>query len=457
MKKFELLILSILLIITILLNFIKVYDIEMFGNNLVILEPNQEYKDEGISVKYGNFYKKKNMSYEIESNVDTSKIGEYFVKYKIRNTNKVITRVVKIVDTIPPVIESIDQLDVFGCENEYKIDYKVSDNYDENIIVEQIKEKDSIILIAKDSSGNETQKKVFLNYDLDDIKINLNGNNIVYVEQGKKYVEKGATAVDRCGNSLSVSINSDVNTNNAGSYTVKYSAKNENDELSSVNRKVVVYKNNASNTSSTKDNVLYLTFDDGPGKYTAKILDILKEKNVKATFFVTNQFPKYKNMIAREYNEGHTIGVHSYTHTYKSIYSSVENFMNDINKMNDIIFQQTGQYSKILRFPGGSSNTVSRSYATGIMSALATKVGEEGYLYFDWNLNSGDTNGMTIKQIYEHTTSSLGKGGKIILMHDIKYNTLMALPDIIDYALAHGYQFDVLSENSMIVHSKINN
>lgn len=203
--------------------------------------------------------------------------------------------------------------------------------------------------------------------------------------------------------------------------------------------------------------IIYLTFDDGPGMYTKRILDVLEEYNVKATFFVTNQFPKYEYLIKNEYEKGHAIGVHTYSHNYKKIYSSFENYIDDVNKMNEIIKKYTGNFSNILRFPGGSSNTISRKYKKGIMTELTREVSNLGYTYFDWNVASGDVNGYSKNRIYKRIIKSLNDKPTIILMHDTKYNTLKVLPEIITYAKQNGYRFEVLSENSYNIHFKLRN
>ena len=160
--------------------------------------------------------------------------------------------------------------------------------------------------------------------------------------------------------------------------------------------------------------IIYLTFDDGPGMYTKRILDVLEEYNVKATFFVTNQFPKYEYLIKNEYEKGHAIGVHTYSHNYKKIYSSFENYIDDVNKMNEIIKKYTGNFSNILRFPGGSSNTISRKYKKGIMTELTREVSNLGYTYFDWNVASGDVNGYSKNRIYKRIIKSLNDKPTII-------------------------------------------
>ena len=128
---------------------------------------------------------------------------------------------------------------------------------------------------------------------------------------------------------------------------------------------------------NTDQSIIYLTFDDGPGKYTERLLGILKKHNVKVTFFVTNVFDSYSYLIKQEYEDGHAIGVHSYTHDYDKIYASSEAYWNDFNEMQAVIKEQTGQETKRLRFPGGSSNTVS-DFNPGIMSQLVKEVTQKG-------------------------------------------------------------------------------
>ena len=169
--------------------------------------------------------------------------------------------------------------------------------------------------------------------------------------------------------------------------------------------------------------LIAITFDDGPSKYTSELLKTLDKYGVKATFFVTNQFSYYKSLIKTEYERGHTIAVHTYSHNYKKIYQSVDNYMNDFNNINQIIFEQTGSYSKIFRFPGGSSNTISRS-TKGIMTELANKFNEMGYKYFDWNVDSMDTTEKDPKKIAQNVINEIDKEPySVVLMHDIKTYT----------------------------------
>ena len=213
-------------------------------------------------------------------------------------------------------------------------------------------------------------------------------------------------------------------------------------------------------SSGTNGKIIYLTFDDGPGAYTEELLGVLKKYGVKATFFVTNQFPKYQNMIAKEAAAGHTVAVHTYSHEYSKIYSSESAFYADINKMNALIREQTGSSSKILRFPGGSSNAVSKSYCSGIMTKLVKSVGEHGFVYSDWNVDSGDAGGTTsTAQVVANVKNGCkNKNVSVVLQHDIKSYSVKAVEEIIKWGLSEGYSFKAMTTSNGIVHfSKLNN
>ncbi len=136
--------------------------------------------------------------------------------------------------------------------------------------------------------------------------------------------------------------------------------------------------------------VMYLTFDDGPSQNTEQVLDILDEHDAKATFFVTNEFPDYVSLLKEEVRRGHVIGVHTYSHDYAEIYQSTDAYFADIEQMQAVIREQTGRATKILRFPGGTSNTVLARYCDGIMHELSEEVTRQGYAYYDWNATNGD-------------------------------------------------------------------
>lgn len=182
-------------------------------------------------------------------------------------------------------------------------------------------------------------------------------------------------------------------------------------------------------------NKAYLTFDDGPSAATAQILDILKEYDVKATFFVIgktdeNSVEMYKRIVA----EGHTLAMHSYSHKYSEIYESVKAFAEDFNKLRDYLYEVTGVKPDIYRFPGGSSNTVSKIG----MKEFIKYIDAKNVVYFDWNVSAGDASSkrmLSVDKIVENVMSDVKKHpSAVILMHDAKgkASTLEALPLIIE-------------------------
>ena len=205
--------------------------------------------------------------------------------------------------------------------------------------------------------------------------------------------------------------------------------------------------------------VIYLTFDDGPSKYTEELLDILDRYQVKATFFVTNGYPEYIHYIAETARRGHSIGIHCYSHWYKKIYASEEAYLADMKKMDDIIFEQTGKRTKLMRFPGGSSNRVSMQYNKGIMTRLETIVEGMGYHYFDWNVDSMDAVGTTeTDQVAQNVISVLEKKNvALVLQHDSYEYSVAAVEKIICWGLENGYVFLPLTEESPGFHHGIAN
>lgn len=194
--------------------------------------------------------------------------------------------------------------------------------------------------------------------------------------------------------------------------------------------------------------IIYLTFDDGPGPYTEELLDILQRENVKVTFFVTGKAADYPEILRRIADEGHTIGLHSFSHDYQTIYSSQEAFYEDLQKLEFLIFEETGLHPKLLRFPGGSSNTVS-CFNPGIMSRLCASVKEQGYLYVDWHVDSKDSVGC---RSTEGVLLNMKNGSEqwcdcVILQHDIYAYSVDAVEDFIRWGKAKGYCFAPLTED----------
>lgn len=181
---------------------------------------------------------------------------------------------------------------------------------------------------------------------------------------------------------------------------------------------------------------VYLTFDDGPSSNTNRILDILDEYGVKATFFVCGN-ERYTAEYQRIVEEGHSLGMHSYSHKFREIYQSPDAFRADMDRLHDYLYEVTGVDSRLVRFPGGSSNTICDK---DIMQELIAELSQEGIAYFDWNISSGDaTSGyISAERIADNVLKNIGRyHTSVILMHDAagKDTTVEALPIIIEKIL----------------------
>jgi peptidoglycan/xylan/chitin deacetylase (PgdA/CDA1 family) len=200
--------------------------------------------------------------------------------------------------------------------------------------------------------------------------------------------------------------------------------------------------------------VAYLTFDDGPSKLTPKILDVLKSKNVKATFFVIGKDDSHSDeVLKRMVREGHAIGIHSWSHKYGVIYSSEKNFPDDFNRLKYHIYKVTGVQPSISRFPGGLNNTVCLKYGGHIMPTLYNDVTKLGVKPFDWNVAALDASKIppSKEQIVQNVVSgSIRHSNAVILLHDtnVTVTTLQALPEIIDSLSSKGFTFKTLSPSS---------
>lgn len=438
--------------IVIKLNGDKEEKVEVFSN----------YEEKGADAYYKSRFGKgiELDNINITNNIDVNKLGEYEVKYQViyKNKEEETIRKVNVIDDISPKIEVEDTIHV--CPNSdlknYELKYKATDNYDGDIIDKVIKnyDKDNIYLEVTDSSFNKTVKSINVLYnDVDSPSINLvGGDKSIYI--GNKYEELGYTAIDNCDGDITdkVIVESNVNTNKVGIYEIKYSVTDSSGNKIEKIRKITVYDEN----NKPNRQVIYLTFDDGPCVYTGKLLDILKSYNVKATFFVTGQFG-YDFYIKREYEEGHSIGVHTYSHVYKNIYSGVDAYFDDLYKMRNKIYNITDHYTNLVRFPGGSSNTIS-NFTPGVVTKIANRMKKEGYVYFDWNVASNDTGVNDANKIANNIIKSL-HGGKyyIILQHDIKSKSIEAVKQVIEYGLKNGYEFRALDVNSPTAHHLIAN
>ena len=285
-------------------------------------------------------------------------------------------------------------------------------------------------------------------------EITLKGSDNIKLYESSDYEEPGFIAFDNYDGDITknVIVQNDIK-EEIGDYKITYIVEDSSGNKTMVTRNVKIL--------DKKKNIgtIYLTFDDGPSNNTSKILDILKQEDIKATFFLVNFNSSYNPVVKRIYDEGHSIGIHSYTHNYKLIYSSVSAYFDDLNKMNDKIKTITGSDTKLLRFPGGSSNTIS-SFNKGIMTTLVKEVTNAGYHYFDWNVDSSDAwSARNSNDVYNNVINNLKKGTNIVLMHDLSSNekTVNVLEKIIKDAKEKDYIFANITMNTKEIHHGINN
>ena len=255
------------------------------------------------------------------------------------------------------------------------------------------------------------------------------------------FLTRGVKYSDNSGEAKLTIDASKVNWNRQAIYEVTYSVNDSAHNVTTVTEQLRVV--------GKHEKIVYLTFDDGPSVCTDQILNILRQERVKATFFVTAQFTPYLNRMAAIAKDGHEVAIHTYSHNFK-IYKSIDSYFADLNKLNDLIEKYTGKRARIMRFPGGSSNSIYRKYNSDpkFMDRLCVALLDSGYQFVDWNLDSGDARGNNIAAD-RLVRSACGSRHNIqcLLMHDTgaKRTTVTAVPQIIRYFKQHGYEFGVLN------------
>lgn len=436
-------------------------------NNYEEIRYNSDYNVLGY--KAYNYFKDYTDKVIVNDKVMNNKVGTYYIKYILKYGFITIEKKkeVVVIDDLEPNITLVGSNEVVVCPNsKYKEDgYSAFDQYDGDISdkVEINASNNMLEYLVSDSSGNSNNVIRNISYaDNEKPRIELVGSDEVTIYKGNNYKELGYKAYDNCDGEINdkVVISNNIDINKVGVYEVVYSAEDSSSNSISVIRKVRVIERKV--TSVNNKGIIYLTFDDGPSSLTGDILDVLKEEGVIATFFVTGNVDSYKSILKREYNEGHAIGLHTYSHNYKYLYSNKNNFFSDIDKLNDSIYNIIGKKSNIIRFPGGSSNTISKNYSNGIMSYLTEEVINRGYKYFDWNVDSNDA-GSDISnsdRIYSNVINNLNYNGvNVILMHDSNGHkeTVLALRNIIKYGKNNGYSFMKIDSNTSMVRHNVNN
>lgn len=405
----------------------------------------------------------------IHNEVNNEKLGEYEIEYIYRN--KVFRLKIFIDDKTPPQFETINAkilrnntIKAESLVKNIQDDSKTIVYFKEDYIFNEVKTY-RVCVVVEDAYENKTEKNAYVLVEERDIEApTIQGLEKMTVLAGDKIdLKKGIEVKDDHDKNPILTIDdSNLNLQKLGEYKVYYHVEDHNGNKEIYTREIEVlsqYDNRESQADGVK--TCYLTFDDGPSSNTKKILEILDEYHIKATFFVTGTSPKDFHYIKEAHEKGHTIGLHTYSHDYELIYSSLKNYINDLNKIKEVVYEQTGEYSSFMRFPGGSSNLVSKKYNVGIMKRLTRKVIDLGYQYYDWTCINGDGEGIkTVNGLKKKAIEEVGGQEDIMfLMHDSASceNTVKSLPSILDYLIKKGYKFETIEEYSPTFHHTVQN
>lgn len=405
-------------------------------------------------------------SLQITSDVRTDAPGNYTVTYDAAyNWWKVsATRVVRIVDTQAPVITLVPD-DVPGVQpgNLYEeAGFTAFDNVDGDITdrVTRREEEGGIFYAVEDSSGNVTTAfREVAGFDPIYPKLRLEEGTELKIQTGRYYTEPGYSAWDNSDGNLTgrVTVEGEVVWYRPGIYPVIYTVSDNNGHVTTVTRTVEVVGQPRIEGFQDQGKVVYLTFDDGPGPHTMRLLDLLDKYGVKATFFVVDN--EYGDLLKEIVDRGHSIGIHCVTHDYETVYASPEAYFDDLFRMQDIIFAKTGVKTSLMRFPGGSSNTVSRKLCQGLMTILTEAVQDAGFQYFDWNVDSNDAGGAKkSREVSREVINGISKNEvSVVLQHDIHSFSVDAVEDILRWGMNNGYLFLPLEPHSPGFHHDVMN
>lgn len=447
-------------------------EIRLNGEGTVTLEYGDPYVEQGSAVYLtGTLFLKDGLLLEeviaqTSSDLNEDVIGQYTVTYQASYEIWETTcfRHINLVDTQCPEIELVpgsEETILPGTVYE-EPGFKATDNYDGDITDRVIRKEDmGIITYAViDSSGNPAYAQREIPYhDPIPPEIELVGEESMTLSVGTYYVEPGYAASDNVDGNMTeqVLVEGEVDWLNAGIYEISYTVTDGYENAVTAKRTVEVVAQPRPDVKWPTEKTIYLTFDDGPGPYTKTLLDTLDRYGAKATFFVVDS--GYYSSMREIVKRGHSIGIHSVTHDYEEIYASPEAFFADLHKMQDIIEYQTGVKTTLMRFPGGSSNMVSKNTCEGLMTLLTEKVQDAGFQYFDWHVDSDDAGrAKTTEAIRDNVIEGARQQRvSVVLQHDTNGYSVDAVEEILRWGTRNGYRFRALRDTSPGAHHGVNN
>lgn len=445
--------------------------VQLAGDAEINLEYGNSYIEPGASVVFrGTRFLQEGISpqsaaVEISGKVDPDTLGKYVLTYSAQFLwwSAEAERTVRVVDSEKPVITLEDeyQAPVLPGTPYDEPNVSARDNYDGDISdrIVRTESGDTITYAVFDSSGNPAYVEWEIPYiEPQPPEIHLEGGEYMTISTGTYFEDPGFSASSSVGGDMTerVSVEGEVIWYEPGTYTLTYSVADGFENHATVQRTVEVVAKPRPQTESPSGKVIYLTFDDGPGPYTEQLLEVLAKYDVKATFFVTDS--GYDSTMKKIVEQGHSIGIHTMTHNYQQIYSSPEAYFADLYGMQEVIYENTGVRTNLLRFPGGSSNTVS-CFNEGVMTLLTEAVQDAGFQYFDWNVDSNDAGGAKkAETVVKNVTDGVSRNRiSVVLQHDIHSFSVDAVEEIIVWGLENGYTFLPLQQNSPPMHHGINN
>lgn len=448
------------------------FSIQMEGEEKMLLEYGETYHEPGAAVVLTSALLKEYsipfpfLRIDIVSDLQENVLGRYTVSYSTSFFWHPIQaqRQVCVIDTVCPEITFTRDYFAVPQAGESMIMHGITavDNYDGDITDKIVCTRTTgwVTYSVVDSSGNPAYVVRELPESADQPpQIILKGESQHIISVGDVFVEPGYTAEDIIDGDLTqeVIVDGAVDCFMPGVYPIVYSVTDKNGNTATETREVIVEAKARPEIRWPQEKTIYLTFDDGPGPYTKNLLKTLKKYDIKATFFVTNS--DYNDLMQDIVRDGHSIGIHTVSHNYAEVYANPEAFFEDLHNMQDIIYQNTGVMTSLMRFPGGSSNMISKKTSQGLMTILTEAVQDAGYQYFDWNVDSGDAGGTNQKNaVVENIIEGVSKQDiAIVLQHDIHNYSVNAVEDVIRWGKENGYSFRALTEYSPGFHHDVQN
>ena len=436
----------------------KTLVLTMRGEENVRLAVGTPYSDPGAEAHYSERIFRRNdtdVDVEVRGCVDVNTPGTYRLTYVASHNDLTerASRTIEVFDAVAPTITLTTDPDAYTLPGERYAEegFSALDNVDGDLTASVISREEGgkVYYRVTDAAGNTAEAVRTIRYDDRDAPVITLGDVPLEVYAGDGW-EDSFSAEDNVLGDVTDRVTFDpaVDPDTPGTYEITYSATDDYGNTGTATRTVVIRplpQNDPSRASSGK-RIVYLTFDDGPGPHTERLLDVLAKYNVKASFFVTAQQRSYLNLLGREASEGHLVAVHTYSHNYEEIYENEAAYWADFDRINAEIAAHTGSPSRIFRFPGGSSNMVS-AFNEGIMSRLAAQAAEKGYDYYDWNVSSGDAEGIRDPEnIRENILAGIrSRNVSVVLCHDMKSATVDAMEQLFRISLEEGYTYLPLS------------